>query len=98
MTDDFTAGYTLGYATGYDVGHAHGVTEESAAWTSVLTGCTDTWRQPRREEVLRAREVDHQPCPTKCRTCSACFHSLSWYERGGRPYLGVQAERARAAS
>src|SRR4051794_6956607 len=34
---EFEAGYKAGFATGYDVGRAHGVADESAAWTAILT-------------------------------------------------------------
>ena len=89
--------YRLGYAAGYDVGRAHGVADEGAAWTSVLTGCTDTWRTPRQDEVEQARAVDHMPCPRRCARCSRCVHSLDYWRLGGRHYLGVEAEAELAA-
>jgi hypothetical protein len=48
--------------------------------------------RPRWDELAGRREIDHQPCPTKCRKCARCLHSLAYYGRGGRDYLGVQAE------
>lgn len=93
---DFAAGYSLGFQTGVEVGAARGAADEAAAWQSVLAGCTESWRQPRRDELERRREVDHQPCAAKCRRCSRCVHSLSYWARGGRDFLGIEREAALA--
>jgi hypothetical protein len=88
--------WRLGYATGYDVGYAHGVEDEGAAWSSILTGCTDTFRSPHQDELRAVRdEIRHDPCPARCDKCSRCFHSRAWWGRGCRPFEGVEAEAAR---
>lgn len=94
---DFVEGYNLGWHTGYDVGIVHGAAEESAAWSSILTGCTSTWRVARRDETIASRVLSHDPCRKRCRACSRCIHSLAWWSRDGRPYEGVAAEAARLA-
>ena len=85
--------FRLGYAAGFDVGYAWGVRDEGAAWSSILTGCTDTWRSPRQAELQAVREeIRHDPCPARCDRCSRCIHSRSWWSRGGRPYPGAERE------
>jgi hypothetical protein len=44
------------------------------------------WVHPRHLDLERRRVVDHQPCRARCRSCSACVHSLAFYARGGRSF------------
>lgn len=53
---------------------------------------------PRHASLEAVREPDHRPCPGRCRKCSKCIHALSYFERGGRPYLGIEAEAVTASS
>jgi hypothetical protein len=50
------------------------------------------WVHPRFAEVVKRRQVDHEPCPTRCRRCSRCVHSLAYWARGGRDYRGQANE------
>jgi hypothetical protein len=91
----FHDGYRLGYGTGYEVGFAHGSDDALDLVQSVLTGCTDTFRSPRQDDLRAARdEVPTQPCWTRCRRCSRCARSLAYWGRGGRDYLGTEQELA----
>jgi hypothetical protein len=91
-TRHFADGYRIGYGTGYAVGYAAGVTDEGDAWSAIFTGCAETWRRPDYAELQARREIDWQPCQQRCQACSRCIASLAYWARGGRPYLGVQAE------
>lgn len=55
------------------------------------------WVHPRFSELEEIRKPDYRPCPAKCRACSRCVASESYWSRGGRPYLGVEAEARLAA-
>jgi hypothetical protein len=98
LTRDFSDGYRLGFATGWDVGHAVGVKDEGDAWTSIVTGWAEDWRRPRHDELLARRAVTHEPCVTRCGRCATCVHAEAWERRGGRPFLGVEAEQQRGAA
>jgi hypothetical protein len=50
------------------------------------------WQHPRYAELEKRRQPDHQPCGSRCDSCSCCIHAQAWRSRGGRPYLGVAAE------
>lgn len=92
VTDDlrhFSVGYRLGYTAGYDIGHAHGASDAYDRVQAALTGCTDSWRSPRQNELRAARdEVITTPCVLRCRKCSRCTRYASWYRNGG-DYAGV---------
>jgi hypothetical protein len=95
VTDDlrhFDAGYRLGWSSCYPIAYSHGESDSDDRWTSALTGCTDSWRSPRQDELRAARVVDNQPCSTRCRRCSRCLRSITYWARGGRDFLGVEAE------
>jgi hypothetical protein len=55
---------------------------------------------PTQAALAKARTLSHDPCRTRCKKCSQCFHSMSYWARGGRDWLGVaaEAELARGAS
>jgi hypothetical protein len=88
MTPDFVAGYQLGWCAAADVEFRRGYDQADAEWTAVLTGCTETFRRPTHAELEARRQIDHQPCSRRCRSCSRCIHSLAYYARGG-PYMGA---------
>jgi hypothetical protein len=88
---DLALGYQVGYGNAYQVAYAHGVADESAAWTAIFTGCAATWRRPNYAELEQRRTFDWQPCPRRCRACSRCIASEAYWRRGGKPYGGIQA-------
>jgi hypothetical protein len=85
----FTAGYVEGYAAGVAVTELDYQLHLGVAKSALSL--------PLLAELERRRTVDHQPCAMKCRRCSRCVHSLAYYGRGGRDFLGIEAERELAA-
>ncbi len=63
-----------------------------------LEAARTIWVHPRFAEFAKRREPDHRPCPARCRRCSRCIHSLAWFARGGRAYLGIVAENITSVS
>ena len=55
---EFLDGFSLGSALSYEKGHADGVAEEAAGWQWALGMARGVWREPRHEEVVKAREVN----------------------------------------
>jgi hypothetical protein len=88
-------GDRLGRAAGDEIGYERGRADECAEWTAAMTGCAETWRRPKYAQLqaIRAESPTNQPCPTRCRKCSVCLRSISFWARGGRDFLGVQQER-----
>lgn len=78
------AGRTIGFGEGYQYRDT-----EVQAWLGVVRGVL---KQPTMDELAKARELSHEPCSRKCRRCSRCIHSLSYWERGGADYLGGRVE------
>jgi hypothetical protein len=71
------------------VGFDEGVRIADALWQSVLTGCTETWNQPRMDKLRAARaEVITTPCRQKCKRCSRCIRYASWWRNGQRDFPG----------
>jgi hypothetical protein len=86
FADGFDIGVTAGLAVGYQQGwHAHVERVQARFGLAVLD-------EPTQEKLAQLRNVDHQPCRAKCRRCSTCIHSMAYYGRGGRDYLGTEAE------
>jgi hypothetical protein len=96
---DKERGALLTFADGFDVGVDAGlVVGFRQGWTAHVDRVQARFGlavldEPTRGELARLREVDHRPCAARCRRCSRCIHSLAYYGRGGRDYLGVEAER-----
>lgn len=84
----------LGYRAGLIDGRAQVMAALGEAGTAAARLARPILDQPAWDVILGRRELDHKPCPAKCRKCSRCIHSLAWWERGGRPFLGVEQERA----
>jgi hypothetical protein len=78
------AGYSLGYRDGWD---DHG--RRIDLWLGIVKSGLDA---PTQTGLAKARELSYDPCSLKCRRCSRCIHSLAYWARGGRDYLGVEAE------
>lgn len=82
----------LGYRVGLIDGETAVLRRLGRAGDSVMAGDLAILRRPRHSDIAAQRQVDHQPCPTRCASCSQCLHSLVYWSRGGRDYLGVKAE------
>lgn len=92
-SDGFRLGFNVGRADGYDQGRA----DEAAEWTAALGIARRHADLPSEEKLFRLRAEDPiQPCPTRCRKCSRCVRSRSWWSRGGRDFAGGDAEAALA--
>lgn len=85
------AGLVVGFRQGWDAHDNYVQQRFGLAVAAVLD-------QPTLDELARARAVDHQPCARRCRRCSRCIHSMAYYGRGGRDYLGAEVERELAAA
>jgi hypothetical protein len=83
------AGYTLGYQEGFRDGSDR-VHAEYQSWLGVFRPVLSL---PLQEDLKQRRALSHDPCRARCRKCSQCIHSLAYWARGGRDYLGVEAER-----
>lgn len=66
--------------------------------SAVAAAAAPLWKHPRHAELEQRRRIDHRPCPRRCGHCSRCIHAEAWVRRGCRPYLGVEQERALAAT
>jgi hypothetical protein len=77
--------------------HACSAAVLPAAEDTARYAAATVWKLPWHAEVEKHRVIDHRPCPAMCRRCSRCIHSLDYWARGGRPYLGVQREAEAAA-
>ena len=97
---DLQFGYQLGHADGYADGRTDTQAEYAADWEPVAARIRAGAMSPTQAELEQRRQPDHQPCQMRCRRCSRCVHSLSYYGRGGRDYLGQEreAEIARGAA
>lgn len=89
------AGLAVGYQQGWDA-HVNYVQQRLGLTMAVLD-------EPTRDELAKARAVDHKQCPSRCRArgrpeCSRCIHAWAYYERGGRDYFGMETERQLAAA
>lgn len=82
----------LGYRVGLVCGESAVLRRLGQAGDSVMEGDLAILRRPRHSETAVQRQVHHQPCPTRCASCSQCLHSLAYWARGGRDYLGIEAE------
>jgi hypothetical protein len=71
--------------------------ELGRAGDAVMAGGLPELRWTSHAEIVKRREVDHEPCRVRCDRCSQCAHAASWARRGYRPYAGVQPERELAA-
>jgi hypothetical protein len=87
------------YEAGYLAGLANGISAErrdrdriDAEWQSWLGVAKSSLDLPTHAQLERSRTIDHQPCAARCKKCSRCIHSLAYWARGGRDYLGVGAE------
>lgn len=94
----FQDGYRLGYGAGYDIGFAHGADDAYARVQSALTGCTDSWRSPRQDDLRAARDESiTTPCRSRCKSCSKCIRYAAWWRNGQRDFTGVPTWNAAAA-
>jgi hypothetical protein len=88
----------LGIDAGYAVGWGDGYSErdsEVQAWLGVSRAHL---KSPSYAELEERRQHHTDPCRTKCARCSQCIHSMAFWRRGGRDYLGVEAEAALAGA
>lgn len=83
---------SLAYREGFDDGRDAVLAALGDAGRDAARLARPTLVRPSLDELQRRQEVDHSPCPRKCRQCSRCIHSLAYWSRGGRDYCGVQAE------
>jgi hypothetical protein len=84
------AGYAVGWGDGYDWRD-----REVQGWLGVSR---EHLKSPLYAELQERRTLSHDPCRTRCKKCSKCIHSLAYWARGGRDYLGVEAEAALAGA
>lgn len=100
---DYQTGRRIGWVQGYRAGFTAG-TEVGGAGTLIalkhalpegvlLDLLPDLPYIREYERLQRLREVNHDPCRLRCGNCSQCVHSMDYWRRGGRDYLGVEAER-----
>lgn len=87
FADGFDLGVSAGLAVGFQQGWGAHVERVQARFGLAVLD------EPTQDKLAQLRAVDHQPCSRKCRRCSRCIHSMAYYGRGGRDYLGVEAER-----
>ena len=88
----FLDGVDLGTEAGYAVGWRDGYERRDFEAMLAYGIAKAAIGLPTKAELAKRRMVDHRPCPRKCRRCSKCVHSLAYWARGGRDYLGVEAE------
>lgn len=88
------AAQCLGYERGYARGHADAESAMAISWAELVRQVRDGARCPSAKDLERRRQPDHEPCGRRCGRCSRCIHSLSYWQRGGRDFLGTAAERA----
>lgn len=95
------ASFDLGRATGYQAGWLAGRDEEAAAWQAIMIGYSELIKQPRRDELARARRPSNKPCRTSCGRCSQCIRATAAranLARYGQPDFPGNHDQARAAS
>ncbi|MDQ6875798.1 MAG: hypothetical protein M3042_12145 [Actinomycetota bacterium] len=88
------------YAAGWADGWRDAESAAAASWKPLAAWVRGTANSPS-YNVLAARRAtpDTDPCSDRCRRCSRCVGSLAYWGRGGRDWLGVEAEApTRAAS
>lgn len=89
--------YRLGYGDGYDAGFRAAELEMEQAWSRVAAEVRAGASGRTHAQLIAERtRHDHEPCPTGCGRCSTCTHAEAWRRRGGRPFMGVRAERLMA--
>lgn len=96
--DDFAEGYSAGLATGLDLGFRQGENAEARLWSEALGELQQADQTTAAEYELRRAEDPIEPCRARCRSCSRCVRSIAYWGRGGRDYLGVEAEAALAGA
>lgn len=88
--------YELGKVDGYATGARDVERQFAESWAVLAAEVRARASRPSAAELRRAWQPTYQPCSTRCDACSACFASRAYWSRGGRPYLGADAERAQA--